>query len=90
MTATAPRAPRTRRALRAFSSVLIVAGTILLADAGATFFWQEPVSAVYATSSRGSCATSSSSSSRRRSSRPRSARWRRSRIPSGGWRSMRG
>jgi sortase A len=48
MTATAPRAPRTRRALRVLSSVLIVAGTILLADAGATLFWQEPVSAVYA------------------------------------------
>jgi sortase A len=48
MTATAPRASRIRRGLRVFSSVLIVAGTILLADAVATLLWQEPVSAVYA------------------------------------------
>jgi sortase A len=48
MTATAPRASRTRRALRVFSSVLIVAGVILLSDAVATLLWQEPVSAVYA------------------------------------------
>jgi sortase A len=48
MTATAPRASRTRRALRVFSSVLIVAGAILLSDAVATLLWQEPVSAVYA------------------------------------------
>jgi len=44
MRATAPR----RRALRALSSVLIVAGVILLLDAGLTLVWQEPVSAVYA------------------------------------------
>ena len=48
MTATAPRSSRLRRALRALSSVMIVAGTILLADAGLTLLWQEPVSAVYA------------------------------------------
>ena len=48
MTASAARASRTRRALRALSSVLIVAGAILLADAVATLLWQEPVSAVYA------------------------------------------
>jgi sortase A len=42
------RAPRARRALRALSTVLIVAGVILLADAGLTLLWQEPVSAVYA------------------------------------------
>ena len=42
MTATAPR----RR--RALSTVLIVVGAILLADAGLTLVWQEPVSAVYA------------------------------------------
>ena len=41
-------APRTRRTLRALSSVMIVAGVILLADAGLTLLWQEPVSAVYA------------------------------------------
>jgi sortase A len=48
MTATAPRTGLLRRALRAFSTVLIVAGLILLADAGLTLVWQEPVSAVYA------------------------------------------
>ena len=47
MTATARRAS-IRRALRALSSVMIVAGVILLADAAATVLWQEPVSAVYA------------------------------------------
>ena len=36
-----------RRALRAFSTVLIVAGALLLADAVATLLWQEPVSAAY-------------------------------------------
>ena len=39
---------RTRRSLRALSSVLIVAGVVLLIDAGVTLIWQEPVSAVYA------------------------------------------
>jgi len=34
--------------LRRLSTVLIVAGTLLLADAGLTVVWQEPVSAVYA------------------------------------------
>ena len=37
-----------RRALRAFSTVLIVAGVLLLADAGVTLLWQEPVSALMA------------------------------------------
>jgi sortase A len=37
-----------RRSLRALSTALIVAGAILLADAGLTLLWQEPVSAVYA------------------------------------------
>ena len=41
-------APRSRRSLRAVSTALIVAGAILLADAGLTLLWQEPVSAVYA------------------------------------------
>jgi sortase A len=41
-------APRTRRTLRALSTVMIVAGVILLVDAGVTLLWQEPVSAVYA------------------------------------------
>lgn len=37
-----------RRALRAVSTVLIVSGVLMLADAGLTVTWQEPVSAVYA------------------------------------------
>ena len=47
MTTTAPRRRRTRRALRALSTTLIVAGLLLLADAALTLLWQEPVSAVY-------------------------------------------
>ena len=47
MTATSRRFG-VRRALRALSSVMIVVGVILLADAAATLLWQEPVSAVYA------------------------------------------
>lgn len=37
-----------RRALRALSTVLIAGGILLLADAGLTIVWQEPVSALYA------------------------------------------
>ena len=37
-----------RRALRGISTVLIVAGVLLLADAGLTLAWQEPVSALLA------------------------------------------
>jgi sortase A len=37
-----------RAALRFISSVLIVAGVLMLADAGITLLWQEPVSAVVA------------------------------------------
>jgi len=37
-----------RRAIRALSTVLIVAGALMLADAVLTLVWQEPVSAVYA------------------------------------------
>jgi sortase A len=48
MTATAPRSGLLRRVLRGLSTVLIAAGLILLADAGLTLLWQEPVSAVYA------------------------------------------
>jgi sortase A len=36
-----------RRALRPVSTVLIVAGALLLADAGLTLLWQEPLSALY-------------------------------------------
>jgi sortase A len=42
-----PPVRRPRRVLRALSSVLIVAGVLLLADAATTLLWQEPVSAVY-------------------------------------------
>jgi sortase A len=47
---TVPPPSRTglRRALRALSTVLIVAGVLLLADAGLTVTWQEPLSALYA------------------------------------------
>jgi len=38
---------RRRRGLRALSTLLIVAGTLLLADAALTLLWQEPVSALY-------------------------------------------
>ena len=37
-----------RRSLRALSTVFIVAGVLLLLDAGFTLAWQEPVSAIYA------------------------------------------
>jgi sortase A len=37
-----------RRPLRALSTVLIVAGVLMLADAGLTLVWQEPISAIYA------------------------------------------
>jgi len=47
MTTSAPPA-KAHRLRRALSTVLIVAGLLLLADAGATLLWQEPVSAVYA------------------------------------------
>jgi sortase A len=36
-----------RRPLRAFSTVLIVSGLLMLSDAGLTVAWQEPVSAFY-------------------------------------------
>jgi sortase A len=39
---------RMLRALRALSTVLIVAGALLLLDAGVTLAWQEPVSALLA------------------------------------------
>jgi sortase A len=37
-----------RPALRALSTVLIISGAMLIADAGLTLVWQEPISAVYA------------------------------------------
>ena len=44
---------RGRSALRALSTALIVSGALLLADAGATLLWQEPVSAFYASRQQG-------------------------------------
>jgi sortase A len=37
-----------RRALRGLSSVLIVTGVLLIADAALTLVWQEPITAIYA------------------------------------------
>jgi sortase A len=42
------RTSRLRQVLRALSTVLIVSGAMLIADAGLTLVWQEPISAVYA------------------------------------------
>lgn len=42
-----PRGGGLRGALRALSTVMIVAGVLLLADAGLTVTWQEPLSAIY-------------------------------------------
>ncbi|MEA2295340.1 MAG: sortase [Solirubrobacteraceae bacterium] len=42
------RPGRARRALHTLSTILIVAGLLLLADAGLTVAWQEPLSALYA------------------------------------------
>jgi sortase A len=45
-----PAAPprRLRKVLRGLSTGLIVSGALLLADAGATLVWEEPVSSLYA------------------------------------------
>jgi sortase A len=52
MTTTAGPAPARRagrrRGLRVLANVLIVAGALLLADAGLALLWQEPFSALYA------------------------------------------
>ena len=42
-----------RRALRALSTVLIVAGVLLLADGAVTLVWEEPLSSLYAGSRQG-------------------------------------
>jgi sortase A len=42
-----PRRSRMRDVLHALSTVLIVSGVLLLADAGLTIAWQEPLSAIY-------------------------------------------
>jgi len=47
--AAAPRRrSRGRSALRGLSTALIVSGSLLLIDAGATLLWEEPVSSLYA------------------------------------------
>ncbi|MDX6716185.1 MAG: sortase [Baekduia sp.] len=46
MAARALAPDRRRRLVRALSTVLIVAGTLVLADAAATLLWQEPVTAL--------------------------------------------
>jgi sortase A len=46
-TAPTSRRSRARGLLHALSTVLIVSGLLLLADAGLTIAWQEPLSAVY-------------------------------------------
>jgi sortase A len=48
MTTTVTRGSRVRSALRLLSTLLIVSGSLLLADAGATLVWEEPVSSLYA------------------------------------------
>lgn len=45
--------PLLRQLLRALSTVLILSGSLLIADAGLTVAWQEPVSAVYAKFTQG-------------------------------------
>jgi len=47
MTAPAASKKRGHSVLRGLSTALIVSGALLLADAGATLLWQEPVSALY-------------------------------------------
>jgi sortase A len=41
-----PASPRRRRVLRGLSTVLIVAGGLILLDAAATLLWQEPLTAL--------------------------------------------
>ena len=77
--------------LRSLSTVLIVSGVLMLADAGLTLVWQEPVSAVYAkilpgqprrrpAQARARQAERASTSRRCASSPPRSGGWRSSRA----------
>jgi sortase A len=57
MTAATPaaaRPPRRRRALRILSTVLIVVGALVLADATITLLWREPLSSLYAHQRQGS------------------------------------
>ena len=75
-----------RRGLRTLSTVLIVAGALLLADAALTLLWQEPVSALYAAHPAGQArATGSTALERRRWPRSTGARWRGSTTRAAGW-----
>ena len=46
--------PAMRAVLRFVASVMMVSGTLLIADAGVTLLWQEPVSAFVANQEQGS------------------------------------
>ena len=46
--AAAPKRSRGRGVLRGLSTALIVSGSLLLIDAGATLLWEEPISSLYA------------------------------------------
>ena len=86
---TAPPRALAARALRVLSTVLIVAGALLLADAVATLLWQEPVSALYAPRPAGQARRTSSAELERaplaagRAARARAA----ARPDAAGWRS---
>jgi sortase A len=60
MSATTPSTPprrRGRRALRILSTVLMIVGALLLADATVTLLWQEPLSSLYAHTRQGKLST---------------------------------
>ncbi len=79
---------RLRSALRALSTALIVSGTLLLADAGATLLWQEPVSAVYSQLQQGDLQDKLATLDRAKPTPGRAARARAAcPIRAGGWRS---
>lgn len=52
-----PTLLRVRVVLRFVASVMMVSGTLLIADAGATLLWQEPVSAYFANQEQGKLKT---------------------------------
>ena len=87
LTAAAPTLRRVRAVLRFVASVMMVSGSLLIADAGVTLLWQEPVSAYFAERSRASwrrpCSTrprGSSAGSRCRATRSRGSRSRDRRL----------
>lgn len=58
-----------RRALHGLSTILIVAGTLLIGDAGVTLVWQEPVSALLARAEQGRLADELAALERRQPTR---------------------